>query len=64
MKLSIIVCLYNTNRKYFEDCLFSITNSTLNKKDYEILVIDDGSDSDYSDITEKYGARLIKTENR
>ena len=64
MKLSVIVCLYNTNRKYFEDCLFSITNSTLDKKDYEILVIDDGSDSDYSDITEKYGARLIKTENR
>lgn len=64
MKLSVIVCLYNTNRKHFEDCLFSITNSTLDKKDYEILVIDDGSDSDYSDITEKYEARLIKTENR
>lgn len=64
MKLSIIVCLYNTDKKYFEECLNSITRSTLDKADYEILVIDDGSNSDYSDITEKFGARIIKTENR
>ncbi len=64
MRLSIIVCLYNTDKKYFEECLSSITKSTLEENGYELIVIDDGSDDDYSDITEKYGARLIKTENR
>ncbi|MBO5440296.1 MAG: glycosyltransferase [Clostridia bacterium] len=62
MKLSVIVCVYNTEKKYFEECLKSIRNSTL--KDYEILVIDDGSTVDYSDLVSKYEPRYVKTENR
>ncbi len=62
MKLSVIVCVYNTEKKYFEECLKSIRNSTL--KDYEILVIDDGSTVDYSDLVGKYEPRYVKTENR
>ena len=64
MKLSLIVCLYNTDKKYFEECLESISNSTLDKTDFEIVVIDDGSNDDYSNIAKKYGARIVKTENR
>ena len=64
MKLSLIVCVYNTPKKYLTECFESITKSTLNKTDYEILVIDDGSDEDYADITNRYSARVIKTENR
>lgn len=64
MKLSLIVCVYNTAKEYLEECFKSIKMSTLNKTEYEILVIDDGSDEDYSDIYLKYGARVIKTENR
>ena len=48
MKLSVIICVYNTEKQYFEECLKSIRKSTL--KDYEILVIDDGSNIDYSDV--------------
>lgn len=62
MRLSVIVCVYNTEKKYFEECLKSIRNSTLN--DYEILVIDDGSTVDYSDLVEKYEPRYVKTDNR
>ena len=62
MRLSVIVCVYNTEKKYFEECLKSIRNSTL--KDYEILVIDDGSTLDYKDLVEKYEPRYVKTENR
>ncbi len=62
MKLTAIICVYNTERQYFEECLKSIRNSTL--KDYEILVIDDGSDLDYSDLVKKYEVRYVKTENR
>lgn len=64
MKLSLIVCLYNTPKTYFDECLSSIRNSTLKKEDYEILVIDDGSSEDYSDVINKHCARVIKTENR
>lgn len=62
MRLSVIVCVYNTEKKYFEECLKSIRNSTL--KSYEILVIDDGSTIDYSDLVEKYEPRYVKTNNR
>lgn len=64
MKLSIVICLYNTDRLYFESCLSSIRNSTLFSDDFEILVIDDGSSEDYSDIIKSYDARTVKTENR
>lgn len=64
MKLSIIVCLYNTKREYLEKCLSSIRTSTLNEKDYEILLIDDGSTEDYSDIINTYKPVYVKTENR
>lgn len=62
MKLTVVVCVYNTEKKYFEECLKSIRNSTL--RDYELLVIDDGSTLDYSDLVKKYEPRYVKTENR
>lgn len=64
MKLSIIICLYNTDRNYFESCLESVRAESLAEGDYEILVINDGSDIDYSDLFEKYKVRCITTENR
>ena len=64
MKLSIVVCVYDTPRKYLSECFESISRGTLCDADYEILVIDDGSSEDYSDIINAYGARVIKTENR
>ena len=68
MKLSIIICVYNTKKYLFEECLRSITESTLfkNPKDPEpeIIVIDDGSDTDYSDLIERYGIRYSKTKNQ
>ena len=64
MKLTIAICIYNTDRAYFEECLRSVTESTLDARDYEILVVDDGSTVDYSDIIERFGARYLHTENR
>lgn len=72
MKLSIIVCVYNTDKSMFEDCLRSLTASTLthpyiateNPVEYEIIVIDDGSECDYTKIANKYGAKITKTENQ
>lgn len=64
MKLSLIVCVYNTPKEYLTECFSSIKRSTLSKTDYEILVIDDGSSEDYSELLIEYGARAVKTENR
>ncbi len=70
MKLSIIICVYNTERHYLEECLFSIANSTLGVDfddscsiEYEICLVDDGSDVDYSDIARKYGIRYRRKTN-
>ena len=68
MKLSIIICVYNTPRELFEGCLRSLQKSTLfadgRRYEAEIITVDDGSSTDYSDLIEKYGIRYTKTENR
>ncbi len=62
MKLSIVIIIYNTEKHYIEEALKSITASTL--RDFEICMVDDGSSMDYSDLAERYGAKLYKQENR
>ncbi|MBO5945553.1 MAG: glycosyltransferase family 2 protein [Clostridia bacterium] len=72
MKLSIIVCVYNTDKAMLEECLRSMTASTRahpyiatsKPVEYEILIIDDGSKCDYTKLVAKYGAKLTKTENQ
>ena len=64
MKLSVIICVYNTPREYLDKCLSSITNSTLSLGEYEICIVDDGSSEDYSDLVGKYGAVYRKHENQ
>lgn len=61
MKLSIIICVYNTEKSYLREALQSIADSTL--RDYEICLVDDGSDADYGDVADAFGARLKKTPN-
>ena len=62
MKLSVIICVYNTDKTYLEKCLTSVTSSTLT--DYEIVFVDDGSTVDYSEILSKYKVKYAKTENK
>ena len=62
MKLSVIICVYNTDKKYLDDCLSSIVSSTLT--DYEIVFVDDGSSVDYSDLLSKYKVKYAKTDNK
>lgn len=62
MKLSVIICVYNTDREKLNACLNSIYSSTL--KDFEVILVDDGSDIDYFDIVEKYHPVYAKTSNR
>ena len=51
MKLSIIIPAYNVE-KYIDRCLESVLDQDLRLKDYEIIIVDDGStDSTYTLIT-------------
>lgn len=61
-KLSVVICVYNTNERYFDECLTSIFDSTL--KDIEVIVVDDGSTKDYSKILKKFNKiKYFKREN-
>ena len=62
-KLSVVICLYNTDEQYFEKCLNSVYDSTLT--DLEVVVVDDGSNKDYSNILKKHNKiKYFKTENQ
>ena len=61
-KLSVIVCVYNTEESLFKTCLNSIFNSTI--KDLEVIVVDDGSTKNYESLLKKYDVKYFKTENK
>lgn len=63
MRLSIIICVYNTESTFIDTCLTSIFHSTLAKEDYEVIFVDDGSTRDYSSLVSKYQMRYYKIEN-
>lgn len=62
MKLSVIICVYNTKKELLSDCIDSIRRQNLG--DYEICLVDDGSTCDYSDLIRHPEIRYVKTENR
>ncbi|OGK46289.1 hypothetical protein A2963_00280 [Candidatus Roizmanbacteria bacterium RIFCSPLOWO2_01_FULL_40_13] len=54
--ISVIVPAYNEG-KYLSKCLESITNQTY--KNFELIVIDNNSTDNTSEIAKKYGARVV-----
>lgn len=62
-KLSVIICLYNTNKDYLKECLHSIF--CYGYSDLEVIVVDDGSTLDYSDVFDKFkNIKYVKTDNQ
>lgn len=60
-KFSIIVPVYNTE-KYVKRCLDSIKSQSF--KDYEVIIVNDGSTDNSSDIISKYSYKVINQENQ
>ncbi|WP_142785972.1 glycosyltransferase [Changchengzhania lutea] len=56
MKLSIIIPVYNVEQ-YLARCLDSILNQNMLSKDYEILIIDDGSQDNTIEIANTYAKK-------
>lgn len=50
--LSIIIPMYNTSKSYFEKCLISLLCEQ--QKEIEVIVVDDGSQEQYSRETKKH----------
>ena len=69
MKLSIVICLYNTDKALLRECLSSVFNNTvIYRETVELCIVDDGSSVDYSEVISGYQKYLsinyVKTENR
>lgn len=68
LKLSIIVPVYNV-AQYLPKCLDSLLNQDIEKEDYEIIVVNDGSTDNSGEIAQNYANQhsnitLINQENR
>ena len=68
MILSIIIPVYNVSR-YLSKCLDSILNQDIAYKDYEIIVVNDGSTDNSGEIAQEYAnkysnIRLISQDNQ
>ena len=60
-KFSIIVPVYNVEN-YIKKCLDSIFNQTF--KDFEVIVINDGTNDNSMDIVKKYDVTIINQKNQ
>lgn len=66
--LSFVIPIYNVS-KYLTKCLDSILNQTLDRQEYEVILVNDGSTDDSSIIAEHYAHRypnivLINQQNQ
>lgn len=60
-KFSIIVPVYNVG-KYIKKCLDSIEKQTF--KDYEVIIVNDGSKDNSMDIVKDYNFKIINQKNK
>lgn len=60
-KFSIIVPVYNVE-KYIKKCLDSIFEQTF--KDYEVIVVNDGTKDNSMDIVKKYDVKIVEQSNQ
>ncbi len=58
-KYSIIVPAYN-EEALIGDCLISLKNQNFDRKQYEIIVVDNGSSDQTAKITKSFGVRVVK----
>lgn len=63
MKLSVVIPFYN-EEKLIEKCLHSILNQTIDKKDYEIILVDNNSTDRTSEIARKMGVIPVSYKDR
>ena len=63
MFYSVIIPAYNA-RNTIEKCMLALTNQSIPKENYEVIVIDDGSTDNTSDIVKRFPVRYIYQSNK
>ncbi|MDQ6824959.1 MAG: glycosyltransferase [Candidatus Eremiobacteraeota bacterium] len=62
MRVSVVVPVYNA-QDTLPECLGALLNQSLDRSEYEIIVVDDGSSDDSASIAGNLGVRLVKQRN-
>jgi glycosyltransferase involved in cell wall biosynthesis len=62
-QISIVIPTFNS-AKVLGNCLESLTNQTVGRERYEVIVVDDGSTDETKDIAAKYSGKYIYQQNR
>ena len=60
--ISVVVPAYNAERT-LDDCLSALSDQTVERSRYEVIVVDDGSTDQTEDIAGSYDVRLIAQSN-
>ena len=60
-KFSIVIPVYNVE-KYIKRCLDSVFNQSF--KDFEVIVVNDGTKDNSMDIVENYDVKIITQKNQ
>lgn len=63
LKASVIIPAYNASQT-LERCLAALNTQNLHRSDYEIIVVDDGSDDDTPMIASRFPIRLLRQSHR
>lgn len=63
LTLSIIIPVYN-RQEHLNLCLKSLTNQSISSSEYEIIVINDGSQDASAEVAKSYGAKTITISNK
>jgi len=62
-QISIVIPTFNS-AEVLSNCLESLTNQTVGREKYEIIVVDDGSTDETKDVAAKYLVKYVYQENR
>ncbi len=63
MRCSLIIPAYNAERS-IASCLESALNQSLSRKDYDVIVVDDGSTDKTSEIVRSFPVRIVQQQNK
>ncbi len=63
MKISVIIPIFN-QENWISRCIRSLLNQTMDRKEYQIIVIDDGSNDNSKKLVETFGNDLILLVNK
>lgn len=59
--VSVLICSLNGGNRIGE-CFFGLDGQTYGRENFEVIVVDDGSTDDTSEVARKHGARVIRFE--